>query len=348
HCGSGVDVPLASGKYLKLPHQLDRECERIVRDKKPIRAYGEIKSKHPRQLERIAAVLNGSANDGTQRKLDANTLPLFTLYAMLARPASLLLAIVAITKADDDVMDDENIHELLAHRAQLPSMKDSEVKRLIADYPDMGSEEELIQILSKVDSRAEFSLFHKNRRRKGEGKGVRACEETGYYSDADNYDCHERRYKMIQALFEPERELHEKSRKLDANVSTLQADWDAAEANLDKLMGYTYGPGSTKESPSQTEGLTHQIGLLSGAMYELNSAAVASADELWAELDKIHYGYVADVDQYKSEMSTALNNLLKGISQLARKQSDAQLRNTIILNKHGNKELNDMVNTINS
>ncbi|KAF4686653.1 hypothetical protein FOZ60_004985 [Perkinsus olseni] len=240
-------------------------------------------------------------------------------------------------------MDDENIHELLAHRAQLPSMKDSEVKRLIADYPDMGSEEELIQILSKVDSRAEFSLFHKNRRRKGEGKGVRACEETGYYSDADNYDCHERRRSSNLS-----EELHEKSRKLDANVSTLQADWDAAEANLDKLMGYTYGPGSTKESPSQTEGLTHQIGLLSGAMYELNSAAVASADELWAELDKIHYGYVADVDQYKSEMSTALNNLLKGISQLARKQSDAQLRNTIILNKHGNKELNDMVNTINS
>ncbi|KAF4678300.1 hypothetical protein FOL47_000029 [Perkinsus chesapeaki] len=266
---------------------------------------------------------------------------------MIQRLSLLLWIAAAIGRADEDIMDDENIHELLAHRAQLPTMQDTEVKRLVAQYPDMGSEEELIQILSKVDSRAEFSLFHKNRRRKGEGKGVRACEETGYYSDADNYDCHERRYKMIKGLFEPERELHEKSKQLQANITTLQADWDAAEANLDKLMGYTYGPGSSKASPSTTEGLTHQIGLLSGAIYELNSAAVASADELWAELDKIHFGYVADVDQYKAEMSTALNNLLKGISQLARQQSDAQMRNTIILNRQGNKALNDMVDTIN-
>ncbi|KAF4710664.1 hypothetical protein FOZ63_032458, partial [Perkinsus olseni] len=293
----------------------------------------------------VMLMVDNQAAIGVLKKLYSKV-PILRKLLLVALPS--FATVLQGYEVCHDVMDDENIHELLAHRAQLPSMEDSEVKRLIADYPDMGSEEELIQILSKVDSRAEFSLFHKNRRRKGEGKGVRACEETGYYSDADNYDCHERRYKMIQALFEPERELHEKSRKLDANVSTLQADWDAAEANLDKLMGYTYGPGSTKESPSQTEGLTHQIGLLSGAMYELNSAAVASADELWAELDKIHYGYVADVDQYKSEMSTALNNLLKGISQLARKQSDAQLRNTIRLNKHGNKELSDMVNTINS
>ncbi|EER08972.1 hypothetical protein Pmar_PMAR009964, partial [Perkinsus marinus ATCC 50983] len=34
-------VPLASGKYLKLPHVLERECERLVRVQKPIRAYGE-------------------------------------------------------------------------------------------------------------------------------------------------------------------------------------------------------------------------------------------------------------------------------------------------------------------
>lgn len=61
---------------------------------------------------------------------------------MLVRPASFLLALVVISRADDvvgsrgrvdgvvsfqDVIDDDNIHELLAHRAQLPGMADSEV-----------------------------------------------------------------------------------------------------------------------------------------------------------------------------------------------------------------------------
>lgn len=39
---SDGDKQLGGGKYVKLPHLLNREFDRIVREKKPIRAYAEV------------------------------------------------------------------------------------------------------------------------------------------------------------------------------------------------------------------------------------------------------------------------------------------------------------------
>ncbi|EER04581.1 hypothetical protein Pmar_PMAR025307, partial [Perkinsus marinus ATCC 50983] len=90
---------------------------------------------------------------------------------------------------------------------------------------------------------------------------------------------------------------------------TLAVEWNNTETTLDKLMRYTYGRGGSKANPSTTDGLTHKIGLTSAALYELHAATVTAADEIWAEFDKIHFGYAADIDDLKSGAVNAFNSV---------------------------------------
>ncbi|KAF4668692.1 hypothetical protein FOZ61_005944 [Perkinsus olseni] len=264
---------------------------------------------------------------------------------MIVRSALFVWACFAIGNAEDDVVDDANIHELLAHRARAPGWED-EVHQLVSEYPDMGSESELIEMLSKVDSRAEMTLFHKNRRRKNDSP-ARACESRGSDPDGDDDDCHRRRYQLIKGMLQPMKELHQDNTELQSESNSLQQRWKLANAELEEAMGLTYGPGFSKDNPSKNTGLISEFGLLAGSLLSLKDAAIAAADEAWAELDKVHYGVIVDVDTMKGEADKRLDTLVKGIQFQSSMQAEAQMQNMISLNKLGNKYMQQAVGSIN-
>ncbi|KAF4678299.1 FtsJ methyltransferase domain containing 1 [Perkinsus chesapeaki] len=268
-----------------------------------------------------------------------------TSISMVFRSAFLSWAFFFIGKAEDDIMDDDNIHELLAHRARAPGFED-EVHNLVREYPDMGSESELIQMLSKVDSRAEMTLFHKNRRRKNDSP-ERACEERGTDPDGDDDDCHKRRYEMIKAMLQPMKEIHQDNAQLQSETHSLEERWKLANAELEEAMGLTYGPGFTRENPSKNSGLVSEFGLLAGSLLSLKDAAVAAADEAWAELDKVHYGIIVDVDTMKGEVDKRMDTLVKGVQFQSTMQAESQMQNMVDLNKLGNKYMKETVKSIN-
>ncbi|KAF4678301.1 hypothetical protein FOL47_000030 [Perkinsus chesapeaki] len=251
-------------------------------------------------------------------------------------------------EADDALdVDDTDLSSLLAHRAHLPRAGDDEISRLVAEYSDVGTEEELMEIVRKVDARAEMAMMYKGRRRRGEPPGVLACEMLGVYSDADNYDCHMRRYREIQATFDPEQTVHEEASQMRVKADTLKTEWGRAETALDKLMEYTYGKGGSKSNPSTKDGLTHKFGLASAALYELHAATATAADEIWAEFDKIHFGYSADMDDLKTGAVHAFNSLITGIQDVIRGQADDQMKNQVTLNEDANAKLSNCTKGIN-
>ncbi|KAF4679328.1 hypothetical protein FOZ62_014905, partial [Perkinsus olseni] len=271
------------------------------------------------------------------------------LITALGTATALCTVAVATAASEDDTLDvdDGDISALLAHRAHRPRAGDDEISRLVADYSDLGTEEELMEIVRKVDARAEMALIYKARRRRGEPAGVRACEMLGVYSDADNYDCHIRRYKMIREQFGPEQEVHDKGKDVRVKANTLAEDWNKAETTLDRLMQYTYGQGGTKAEPSTKDGLTHKIGLASAALYELHSATVTAADEIWADFDKIHFGYAADIDDLKSSAVNAFNSLVSGVQSVVAGQANDQMANQLRLNQDANDKLTKLARGIN-
>ncbi|KAF4740950.1 hypothetical protein FOZ62_004375, partial [Perkinsus olseni] len=210
----------------------------------------------------------------------------------------------------------------------------------------MGSESELIEMLSKVDSRAEMTLFHKNRRRKNDSP-ARACESRGSDPDGDDDDCHRRRYQLIKGMLQPMKELHEDNTELQSESNSLQQRWKLANAELEEAMGLTYGAGFSKDNPSKNTGLISEFGLLAGSLLSLKDAAIAAADEAWAELDKVHYGVIVDVDTMKGEADKRLDTLVKGIQFQSSMQAEAQMQNMISLNKLGNKYMQQAVGSIN-
>ncbi|EER16551.1 hypothetical protein Pmar_PMAR009099 [Perkinsus marinus ATCC 50983] len=126
----------------------------------------------------------------------------------------------------------------------------------------------------QVDSRAEMTLFHKNRRRKNDSP-ARACESRGSDPDGDDADCHRRRYQLIKGMLKPMKELHQDNTQLQSQANSLKQRWKLANAGLEEAMGLTYGPGFSKDNPSKNSGLISEFGLLAGSLLSLKDAAVS-------------------------------------------------------------------------
>lgn len=256
---------------------------------------------------------------------------------------------VDLIPPEERIIKDENkadtqVMTMLQQRARNPngSDKDRALQNMARDYSDMGSEEELLELLSKVDARTELSLFHKNRRRKN---NMAPCEDTSP-SDADNEDCHIRRYRMMQSMLGPQVTVSSEATQLSTELDVLRKSWEGVSYKIDSALDITYGPGGSKENPAEGS-LVSDVHVLGGALLELYHANVAASSELWDEFSKIDRGYAEDINDLKKDVKGSLTNLVKGIQTLQNEESNTQHQNLAILGQQGNNMLEKAVYSVN-
>ena len=225
------------------------------------------------------------------------------------------------------------------------AMDDSSWIQLLGDDYRAPDRESLLEMLHTVDSRGTHMATSQDRRR-FMGNNKDPCQASGE-PDTTNGDCYEMRWNMLKDYYNGP---HKNLTRMDRHL--VMAEWDAegvlkaASNRLDSDIDVLMGSDGTIDTPSVTNGLDHEVKVLTNASRQLQGAEIASVSILYDSVLNITDTSIAGTKTLKTNIAQSYADLMNSVKRVMSNQTTRANNNTGIMLADSTRAVRTAVNSV--